>query len=151
AVAALANGVAPNSVTGAGIQNSAITASKIANGQVVKTVNGLTDSVTLAAGVGLSLSGTTFAIANGGIGSAQLADGSVTSNKLSSAGAAAGQILKFNGAQWTLAADNDTTYSAGTGLGLNGTTFNVNFGGNGVANTAAHSDHNHDATYAPLV
>jgi len=88
AIATVANGVAPNSVTGTGVQNSTLTAAKIANGQVVKSLNGLTDNVSLSAGPGLSLGGTTFSIA---------------------------------------------------------------FGGNGIASTAAHSDHNHDATYAPLV
>jgi hypothetical protein len=43
--------------------------------------------------------------------------------------------------------DNDTTYSNGAGLSLTGTVFSVNFGGTGAANTAARSDHNHDAAY----
>jgi hypothetical protein len=43
--------------------------------------------------------------------------------------------------------DDDTTYTAGTGLTLTGTTFSVNFSGTGTANTVARSDHNHDATY----
>src|SRR5260221_769354 len=88
AVARLADAVAPNSVTGNGVQNSTLTADKIANGQVVKTLNGLTDNVTIAAGAGLNLSGTTFSTA---------------------------------------------------------------FAGTGIATTTAHSDHNHDAIYAPLV
>ncbi len=33
------------------------------------------------------------------------------------------QVLKWNGSAWAPAADNDTTYSAGTGLTLTGTTF----------------------------
>lgn len=41
--------------------------------------------------------------------------------------------------------DNDTAYLAGAGLSLNGVTFNVNFNGSGAANTAARSDHTHDA------
>lgn len=39
--------------------------------------------------------------------------------------------------------DNDTTYSAGSGLALAGNQFSVAFGGNGVAATAARSDHIH--------
>src|SRR5262249_53523552 len=39
--------------------------------------------------------------------------------------------------------DNDTTYSAGTGLGLVGTQFSVNFAGNGAANTGARRGPNH--------
>ncbi len=43
--------------------------------------------------------------------------------------------------------DSNTTYSAGTGLGMTGTTFNVAFGGSGAASTSARSDHNHSGTY----
>ena len=39
--------------------------------------------------------------------------------------------------------DNDTTYSAGSGLGLVGTQFSVNYAGSGSAATASRSDHNH--------
>ena len=42
--------------------------------------------------------------------------------------------------------DNDTTYSAGAGLSLNGNQFSVNFGTSGAAETAARSDHTHDAS-----
>jgi Head domain of trimeric autotransporter adhesin len=55
AAATMANNVAANSVTGAGIQNSTITAPKIASGQVVKTINGLYDSVTLSAGANVTV------------------------------------------------------------------------------------------------
>jgi hypothetical protein len=40
--------------------------------------------------------------------------------------------------------DNDTTYSAGSGLSVDGgNQFSVNFSGGGSAPTVAHSDHNH--------
>jgi hypothetical protein len=39
--------------------------------------------------------------------------------------------------------DDDTTYSAGVGLSLVGTQFNVNFAGSGSSNDVARSDHNH--------
>lgn len=39
--------------------------------------------------------------------------------------------------------DDDTTYGAGTGLLLGGTTFSVDFAGTGTATTAARSDHDH--------
>jgi hypothetical protein len=55
ATAAIANNVAANSVTSMGIQNSTITASKIASGQVVKSINGLFDSVTLSAGTNVTV------------------------------------------------------------------------------------------------
>ncbi len=79
------------------------------------------------------------------------------------------QVLKWNGTAWSPAADDNsaTTYTAGDGLDLTGTTFSVdvtdivgtglsedasnnlvvNFAGSGAATTAARSDHNHDATY----
>jgi hypothetical protein len=46
--------------------------------------------------------------------------------------------------------DDDTTYTAGDGLSVDGTQFSLDFGGTGVATTAARSDHNHDAVYAPI-
>lgn len=45
--------------------------------------------------------------------------------------------------------DDDTTYDAGTGLTLSGTTFGVDFAGSGATNTVARSDHDHDGIYAP--
>jgi len=36
-----------------------------------------------------------------------------------------GQVLKYNGSNWVNDTDNDTTYSAGTGLDLTGTTFSL--------------------------
>jgi hypothetical protein len=38
---------------------------------------------------------------------------------------AEGQVIKLVGGAWSCAADEDTTYDAGTGLGLDGTTFSV--------------------------
>ncbi|MDH7490433.1 MAG: hypothetical protein QHH80_13130, partial [Anaerolineae bacterium] len=46
--------------------------------------------------------------------------------------------------------DNDTTYTAGAGLTLVGTQFNVVFAGTGAASTVARSDHDHDARYWKL-
>lgn len=40
-------------------------------------------------------------------------------------GCTSGQVAKWNGSGWACAADNDTQYSAGTGLDLTGTTFSV--------------------------
>jgi hypothetical protein len=45
--------------------------------------------------------------------------------------------------------DNDTTYTAGAGLMFLDSQFNVNFGGNGTAETASRSDHNHNGVYSP--
>lgn len=51
----------------------------------------------------------------------------------------ANQVLKWNGTTWACAADNDTTYSAGTGLSLVGTTFSVANGGITLAMLAGNS------------
>lgn len=55
-----------------------------------------------------------------------------------------GQVLKWNGAQWTPQADaGGASYSAGNGLSLTGSTFSVNFAGSGAENTVSRSDHDH--------
>jgi hypothetical protein len=53
--AGVAGSVAANAVGGAGLQDGAITAAKIAGGQVVKSLNGLSDNVTLAPGANIAL------------------------------------------------------------------------------------------------
>src|SRR3984893_17993523 len=60
--------LASSSVGAAQIANSSITGAKIANAQVVKSVNGLTDAVTLAAGSNMSVtpSGNTLTLASTG-------------------------------------------------------------------------------------
>jgi hypothetical protein len=70
ATAATANGVATGTITGAGIQDATITAAKIAGGQVVKSLNGLTDAVSLSAGANVRLtpSGNTVQISAGSSG-----------------------------------------------------------------------------------
>ncbi|HYE61727.1 MAG TPA: hypothetical protein VD997_07000 [Phycisphaerales bacterium] len=99
---------------GHGGTGSSITSAS--NGQVLKW-NGAafapaadTDT-TYVAGNGLSLSGTTLS--------------------LSTAGATAGEVLKFNGVSWSAEpdADTNTTYAAGNGLALTGTTFALSTAG----------------------
>ncbi len=70
--AMVASAVSPGIVTGAGIQNATITSDKVANGQFVKSINGLSDAVTLSAGANVILStiGDTLQVsATGGNGS----------------------------------------------------------------------------------
>lgn len=68
--AATANNVAPSSVTTIGIADGAITGAKIAPNQVVKSLNGLSDAVTLSAGANITLtpSGNNIQIASISIG-----------------------------------------------------------------------------------
>jgi len=70
ATATSAAGVAPGSVTFEALASAAVTADKVASGQVVKSLNGLTDSVTLAAGpnVSLAANGNTVTISAAGGG-----------------------------------------------------------------------------------
>jgi len=57
----------------------------------------------------------------------------------------AGNAIRVINADGTVSCESDdnTTYSAGPGLTLNGTQFSVNFAGGGSASTASRTDHNH--------
>jgi len=55
-----------------------------------------------------------------------LSDNSISDlNDVSVTSPSSGQVLKYNGTAWVNDTDNDTTYSAGTGLNLSGTTFSL--------------------------
>jgi hypothetical protein len=69
--------------------------------------------------------------------------GALHENPVSGAEPASNQVLKWNGVEWTPSEDADTIYSAGAGLILSHTQFNVNLAGSGSATTVARSDHNH--------
>ena len=66
--ATTASAVGANGVNNVAIQNNAVTAAKIAGGQVVKGLNGLQDAVTLSAGTNVTItpSGQTLTIAASG-------------------------------------------------------------------------------------
>lgn len=55
-------------------------------------------------------------------------------------GCAGGEVAKWDGAGWTCAPDEDTTYANGEGLLIEGNTFSVAFDGDGTSGTAARSD-----------
>lgn len=77
------------------------------------------------------------------LSAATVTDGAITSSKLA-AGAVTWSAISGIPAGFADGIDNDTTYSAGPGLGLSGgNQFSVNFGGTGNATSAARSDHNH--------
>lgn len=90
----------------ANIADSAVTSAKIAGGQVAKSVNGLTDNVTLAAGSNISItpSGNTLTIASTGSGGVS---GSGT----------AGQIALWNGTS-SLATSQISQSGGNIGVGL---------------------------------
>jgi hypothetical protein len=132
--------------------------------------DGIDNDTQYSAGDGLELVDTQFAVATEGINASHLADGAVTAtkladasieaSKLSATNALPGQFLLFDGSEivWTNFSwyalgevpadfadgiDNDTQYTAGTGLDLVDGVFGVRFDGSGAADTAARSDHTH--------
>jgi hypothetical protein len=114
------------------------------------------------AGAGLTLTGTEFAasfgttagtVAAGDHGHDEFADFAQFDETISAINCSTvGQVLKWNGATWVCAADDDTntTYTAGAGLTLTGTEFAASIGI--TAGTVAAGDHVHDysAVYAPV-
>ena len=122
-------GIALSGVQTVHLANGAVTAPKIANGTVVRSLNGLFDNLILAAGANITItpagntltiaspnsltsvahgstltgngtSGSPLDVANGGIGNAQLADNAVTSSKVANGGIGTAQL-----------ADNAVTFS----------------------------------------
>jgi hypothetical protein len=58
--------------------------------------------------------------------------------------------LLFGDGTFLTTAPTATTYTAGAGLSLAGTTFGALFAGSGAATTVARSDHDHASVYAPF-
>lgn len=104
------------------------------DGQVVCETD---DDLAYEAGGGLVLAGATLSIADGGVVSTMIADGAVTLSHWADAGCDDGEIPKWDAdaTAWACAEDIDTgigsgtTYDAGAGLALDGTTFAISFAG----------------------
>jgi Chaperone of endosialidase len=131
---------APNGISGAQLAAGSVDKTKLAvsgaaaDGKVLKLqagnlawaddLTGGSGGTAYTAGTGLSLTGTTFS----------LADGGVTAGKLSASGGADGKVLKLSGGNLTWADDQvgsaGTTYTAdGSSLQLSGTVFSIKDGG----------------------
>ncbi|MDH7481371.1 MAG: hypothetical protein QHH26_05255 [Armatimonadota bacterium] len=153
--AVTAEKLADNSITSQKIQDGSILLADLGSngasaGEVLK-FDGTAwtpahdNDTTYTAGEGINLANNTISVAPQGITESMLANGSVTAEKLAdnsitsqkiqdgsilladlgSNGASAGEVLKFDGTAWTPAHDNDTTYTAGDGLTLTGTSFSI--------------------------
>ena len=95
------------------------------------------DDTTYSAGAGLVLEGTEFRVNRG-----------ETQWRVNDVCAAGSSIREIDIDGMVICeTDDDTTYSAGTGLSLSGGQFSVDYAGSGTADTASRSDHNHDANY----
>ncbi len=115
---ATAQTVAANAVTATASRTYAVQVN--ASGQAVVNVPWTDANTTYTAGTGLTLSSTTFSVTANGIGAAQL---NVTGNGTTA------QYLRSDGDgsfTWATPPDTNTTYSAGNGLLLTGTTFSTN-------------------------
>jgi hypothetical protein len=84
------------------------------------TVSSTDNNTTYTAGNGLTLAGTVFSATNT---TSMWNASQLQGTSLSSSIPTNGQVLKYNGTAWAPGADNNTTYTAGSGLSLTGTTF----------------------------
>jgi len=62
------------------------------------------------------------------ITSGMIQNGTIAFGDIGQNGCTNGQVMKWNGSAWICAADDDTTYTAGTGLTLSGGTFSLQTG-----------------------
>ncbi|MEO0469012.1 MAG: tail fiber domain-containing protein [Bacteroidota bacterium] len=142
------SGTFPNldvvAIQGNGVSNTTPTNGQFLVFNGTQWVPGADNNTTYTAGTGLSLSGTVFAntgdtdasdditntTAAGGDLSGTFPNPSVVAiqgETVTNNAPANNEILKYNGTEWALATDENTTYTAGAGLGLSGTSF-VNLG-----------------------
>ncbi len=121
-------------VTSIKIADGTITTADIGAGQIVGGAGGVIADNTIDANDIAAGGVDTSEIASNAVTNSKLATDAVTTNKildgtilfadLSANSCTTGQIIGFNGTAWTCAADNNTTYSAGTGISFSGTTIN---------------------------
>jgi hypothetical protein len=96
-LAGTANAVAPGAVTGSGVAPNTIAAGNIASGQLVKSLNGLTDAITLSAGTNVTLTsaGNNIQISANSSNAWNLSGNSGTSAGTNYLGTADNQPLEF--------------------------------------------------------
>jgi hypothetical protein len=115
------------SISDVDLEDNTITADKIST-DVVSSIDGVINDggdIDLVEGTNITITpddgADTITIAATGVGNANQIQG----NDVAPTAPAAGQVLKWSGTLWQPANDEGTSYSAGDGLSLVGTTFNV--------------------------
>jgi hypothetical protein len=156
----LASTVPDNAVTTAKLASLAVTDAKVASGLQYAKLIGAPTALPPTGAAGGDLTGTYPAptIASSAVGSAEITDGTITAADVNSTSVqrrvtgtcAASNSIRQIAADGTVTCepDDDTTYTAGQGIGLSGTEFGALFGGSGVANNVARADHTHGPTPA---
>ncbi len=76
-----------------------------------------------SAGTGISLTGTSF---SANTTTALWNASQLQGRNVSSSSPSSNQVLKWNGSAWAPSADNNTSYTAGSGLSLSGSSFSAN-------------------------
>lgn len=119
--------------SGSFFQNAAnLTAGVIPDGRLATTVARTNVATTFTAPVTINNPGSSFV--GSGVGLVGLNATNISSGLLAThlggtgsntSGATAGQVLKFSAGAWLPGTDNDTTYTAGSGLSLSGTVFSI--------------------------
>lgn len=67
-------------------------------------------------------------IAANAVRTSDIGNAQVTMPKIAQSNATSGQVIKWNGSAWAPAADNNTTYTAGSGININGSNVISNTG-----------------------
>ncbi len=136
--------ISPSTITASEIFSNTLTAAQLASAAVRS--DELADSAV-----------TGDKIQPGAVTALQIYDGSILFDDIGQNGASTGQVIKWDGSEWTASDDGEggvgdiTSVTAGSGLTGGGDTLDVilavAFAGTGSADSVARSDHDHDAVY----
>jgi hypothetical protein len=116
--------------TALNVANNVVTSTMIQNGAVLsEDVNFNYAGSTSKGGPATNLSCTgcvsQSVLADNAVNSTKIENGSILFGDIGGNGCTANQIMKYSGTAWGCDADANTTYSAGTGITLDGTQFRV--------------------------